>query len=44
MWVRDRKGMGKREGRQGDSVKLAGDKIDVYYLDCGDSFTVAYIC
>ena len=44
MWVRDRKGIGKREGLQGDSGKLAGNEIYVYYFDCGDSFTVAYIC
>lgn len=43
MWVRDRKGMGKREGLQGDSGKLVGDEIYFYYLDCGDSCIVAYI-
>lgn len=44
MGGRERKGMGKREGLQGDARKLVGDDIYFHYLDCGDGVTVAYVC
>lgn len=41
-------GTGRGDGQEGRMTrgfcKTCENKIDVYYLDCGDNFTVAYIC